>query len=145
MNKGLRDECSWGKLCTNVAVSLVKKWKNNSEREMMQLCYRDFIATGINEWMSERMNTFYPGKKCVLLLHMSLLTLWSHDKLVRSILRVLEGDEGEETHLSGTSGTKTQQHFIRVSGNRKRGKCRPLAARIKNAAEREKACWLVLH
>lgn len=33
------------------------------------------------------------------------LTLWSQDKLERSILRVLEGDDGEETHLSGTSGT----------------------------------------
>lgn len=32
-------------------------------------------------------------------------TLWSQDKLDRSILRVLEGDDGEETHLSGTSGT----------------------------------------
>lgn len=29
--------------------------------------------------------------------------MWSHDKLDRSILRDLEGDEGEETHLSGTS------------------------------------------
>lgn len=34
-----------------------------------------------------------------------VLTLWSHDRLDRSILRVLEGDDGEDTHLSGTSGT----------------------------------------
>lgn len=47
-------------------------------------------------------------------------TLWSQDKLDRSILRVLEGDEGEETHLSGTSGTginkkgtrKTLNHIV---------------------------------
>lgn len=31
--------------------------------------------------------------------------LWSQDKLDRSILRVLEGDDGEETLLSGTSDT----------------------------------------
>lgn len=32
-------------------------------------------------------------------------TLWSQDMLDLSILRVLEGDEGEDTHLSRTSGT----------------------------------------
>lgn len=32
-------------------------------------------------------------------------TLWSQDKLDLSILRVLEGDDGEETHLSGAPGT----------------------------------------
>lgn len=35
----------------------------------------------------------------------SLPTLWSQDKLDRSILRVLEGDDGEETLLSGTTDT----------------------------------------
>lgn len=34
-----------------------------------------------------------------------LQTLWSQDKLERSILRGLEGDDGEETDLSGTTGT----------------------------------------
>lgn len=33
-------------------------------------------------------------------------TLWSHDRLDLSILRVLQGDEGEETDRSATSGTK---------------------------------------
>lgn len=30
---------------------------------------------------------------------------WSHDRLERSIRRVLEGEDGEDTHLSATSGT----------------------------------------
>lgn len=85
-------------------------------------------------------------EKCV---YLCLLTLWSHDKLVCSILRVLEGDDGEETHLSGTSGTEKKQHFIRVSVNRKRDYCRPLVV-LKMQLElhltvgREKLCWLVL-
>lgn len=42
-------------------------------------------------------------------------TLWSQDKLDRSIFRVLEGDDGEETDLSETSGTavkKKNRHHI---------------------------------
>lgn len=45
-------------------------------------------------------------------------TLWSQDKLDRSIFRVLEGDDGEETDLSETSGTavkknkKQKRHYI---------------------------------
>lgn len=36
-------------------------------------------------------------------------TLWSQDKLDRSIFRVLEGDDGEETDLSETSGTAVKK------------------------------------
>lgn len=41
-------------------------------------------------------------------------TLWSQDILDRSILRVLDGDDGEETLLSRTSGTgiKIKTHCI---------------------------------
>lgn len=65
---------------------------------------------------------------------MWLLTLWSHDKLDRSILRVLEGDDGEETHLSGTSGTEKKEHFLLVSGHRKWDCYFPLVAHIETAA-----------
>ena len=56
------------------------------------------------------------------------LTLWSHDKLVGSVLRVLEGDDGEETHLSGTSGTE-KERFIRVRVSRKRSGMSPSGGR----------------
>lgn len=53
--------------------------------------------------------SMFPRTSCrfSLCVYMSVWepTLWSHDKLDRSILRGLEGEDGEETHLCGTSGT----------------------------------------
>lgn len=68
--------------------------------------YKDVTAQTVNERGKEYI--LYCQKN-VCYCCMRLLTLWSHDRLVRSILRVLEGDDGEDTHLSGTSGTEKQQ------------------------------------